>query len=92
MADRGDVTTEQAEVEWQGVLWEVDIEREEGGPLLRLSLWRTKANGAREQIQAAPPPSDPLQLQDVQDWLFASEVPEPLVHALAERILRARSQ
>ena len=81
MADRG----------WAEPLWEVDIETEEGGPLLRLSLWRTKANGSREQVQAEDPPKDPLTQEDVQGWLFASEVPEPLVHALAERILQARA-
>jgi hypothetical protein len=91
MADRGDVTTKQAEVEWEGILWEVDIETEEGGPLIRLSLWRTKSNGSRERIQAEDPPEDPLTVEAVQDWLFASEVPEALVHSLAERILQARA-
>lgn len=91
MADRGEVTTTQAEIEWEGVLWEVDIETEEGGPLIRLSLWRTKANGSREQVQAEDPPKDPLTQENVQGWLFASEVPEPLVHALAERILQVRA-
>lgn len=91
MANRGEVTTKQAEIEWEGVLWEVDIETEEGGPLLRLSLWRTKANHAREQIQAESPPEDPLTVEDVQRWLFDSEVPKTLVHALAERIVLTRN-
>ncbi len=89
MADRGDVTTTQAEVEWKGVLWEVDMETGEGGSFLRLSLWRTKANGSREHIQAEDPPQDPLTLENVQAWLLASEVPESLVHSLAERIIQA---
>jgi hypothetical protein len=92
MPDFPDVTTKQVEVEWEGALWEVDVETEVGGPLLRLSLWRTKANASKEQIQAVDPPGDPLRLQDVQDWLSASEVPEALVHAMAERILQVRSQ
>ena len=92
MPDLPDVITKQVEVEWEGALWEVDVETEAGGPLVRLSLWRTKGNTSREQIQAVDPPGDPLILQDVQDWLTASEVPEALVHALAERILQVRSQ
>ncbi len=91
MADRGDVTTQQVEVEWEGVLWEVDIETEEGGPLIRLSLWRTKATGSREQVQAEAPPQDPLTSDNVQGWLSASEVPDRLLHSLTERILRARA-
>jgi hypothetical protein len=91
MADRGDVTTKQVEVEWEGVLWEVDVETEDGGPLIRLSLWRTKANGSREQVQAEDPPQDPLTQETVQGWLFASEVPDRLVHALTDRILQARA-
>jgi hypothetical protein len=91
MAYRGDVTTKRAEIEWEGILWEVDVEMEVGGPLLRLSLWRTKATGAREQVQAEDPPEDPLTVESVQAWLFASEVPERLLHALAERVIQARS-
>jgi hypothetical protein len=92
MPDLPDVISKQVEVEWEGALWEVDVETEVGGPLVRLSLWRTKANAARERIQAVDPPADPLRLEAVQDWLYASEVPKELVHALAERILQVRSQ
>jgi hypothetical protein len=91
MADHGDVTTTQAEIEWEGVLWEVDIETEEGGPFLRLSLWRTKANYSREQVQAEDPPEDPLTVEKVQAWLLVSEVPQRIVHALAQRVVEARS-
>ena len=92
MPDLPDVISKQVEIEWEGALWEVDVETEAGGPLVRLSLWRTKANASKERIQAVDPPGDPLRLQEVQDWLSASEVPGALVHALAERILQVRSQ
>ncbi len=92
MEDPGDVTARRVEIEWEGALWEVDVEVPEGGgPVYRMSLWRTKANGSREKIQAVEPPEEPLSLEVVHGWLTASEVPDPLTWPLAERILEARS-
>lgn len=88
--EHGDVESTRVEIEWEGLLWEVDIEATEGEPL-RLGLWRTKGNGQKEHIQAAFPPEDPLTIEAVHEWLTESGVPHELTHPLAERVLQARS-
>jgi hypothetical protein len=88
--EHGDVESTRVEIEWEGQLWEVDIEATEGEPL-RLALFRTKANSSREHVQAAFPPQDPLSLETVHGWLADSGVPHELTRPLAERVLQARS-
>ena len=91
MSEFGDHTNRIA-IEWEGTLWEVVVAAQEvGGPDHLLSLWRTKSNGRREHILAAIPPHDSLSRENVEGWLMASEVPQALVHTLAERVVQMES-